>query len=314
MPPLLIIEKLSIAAPLGVCFHDAATGERVTGGLNVSVYPDSQRLEKDNRKNRTFAFPNRRGVYVLHKARGLKNFPFGEGDAQFWNDNPPQKLYVAEVFDTERRFQPFYFTVKLPVKGIYKWQNIPASSPNKNISSIPLYSAPARKVSDGMSVIRAHLRRVDDKPASWAVLEARLGGNLVARGIADRDGQIALIFPSLPPQNNPIASPPEAAASVSLAEQKWMLDLTVKYQPGIFQSSPPNSTESDEEVFPDLRLALAQAEGKLWTDAGQTEEFKTAVLQFGKELILRPRKSEILSPMSDEASARSSFLFISPAV
>jgi hypothetical protein len=314
MPPPPIIEKLSIVAPLGVCFHDAATGERITGGLNVSVYPEPERLWINNWKKRAFAFPNRVGIYVLHKASGLEDSRYSEGDAQFWNDNPPQKLYVAEIFDTEGRFQPFHFTVKLPVKGIYKWENIPASPPNKNLASIPLYSAPARRVSDGMSVIRAYLRTANDTPASWAVLEARLGENLVARGIADRNGQIVLIFPSLPPQSNPVASPPEGAARVSLAEQRWLLDLSVKYQPDIFQSSPPTLTESDEEVFPDLRLVLAQAEGKLWADAGQTEEYKTAVLQFGKELILRSRRLEILSPLPDAASAYSSFLFISPAV
>jgi hypothetical protein len=308
-PP--VIETLSLAAPLGVCFHDSATGERISDGLNVSVSPATARA----RKNRMSAFPNRSGVYVLQKAYGLENFANGEGNEEFWNNFPPQKLYAVEVFDTERRFQPFRFTVELPVRGLYKWENIPPVSPNKSLSSIPLYSAPTRKVLGGMAVVRAELQQIDGIPASWAVLEARFGGNLVARGIADRDGKIALIFPALSPQSNPVVSPPATATRISLAEQKWLLDLTIKYEPNIFQTSPPVLSGSDEEeTFPDLRLVLAQAEGMLWADAGQTEEYETAELYFGKELILRSRAAQILSPMPVTEPAYSSVLFVSPAV
>lgn len=311
MTPPLIIETFSLVAPLGLCFHDAASGERISDGLSVSVYPATANV----RKIRKPALPNRVGVYVLQKAYGLENFPFGKGDAEFWQNNPPRKSYVVEVFDVERRFQPFQFTVELPVKGIYKWENLPSVSPNKNSTSIPLYSAPPRKISGGMAVIRAELREADDVPASFAVLEARFEGNLVARGIADRDGQIVLIFPSLSPQNNPIVSPPATATRISLADQQWILDLTIKYEPNIFQTSPPVlSGDGEEELFPDLRLVLAQAEGTLWADAGQTEEYETATLHLGKELILRSRAEQIQSPMPDAAAANSSVLFVSPAI
>jgi hypothetical protein len=318
-----VIETLSLVAPLGLCFHDAATGERISDGLNVSVYPET----KSVRKNRTSAFPNRAGVYVLHRAYGLENFPNGTGDAEFWQDNPPQKSYIVEVSDTENRFQSFQFTVELPVRGIYQWENLPVASPTKKLSSIPLYSAPTRKVFGGISVIRAELREspanaspnlpaqtdAQLKPVSFAVLEARFDGDLIARGIAGKDGKIALLFPALSPQSNPLVSPPATATRVSLAEQQWLLDLTIKYEPNIFQTSPPNLSESDEEVFPDLRLVLAQGTGTIWADAGKTEEYTTATLYLGRELILRSR-AEILSPMPDEATADSSFLFVSPAI
>ena len=310
MTPLPIIEKFSIVAPLGVCFHDAATGERVLQGLDVSVYPAAARVWK----NKTPAFPNRLGVYVLQKIGGLENFPFGTGDAEFWENNQRQKNYIVEVSDTEKRFQPFQITVELPFKGIYQWENDPPVSPNKSLSSIPLYSAPTRNIPGGMSVIRAHLRQTGGTPASWAVLEAYFDGKLIARGIADRDGQIVLIFPTLAPQSNPLVSPPASSTRITLAEQNWNLDLTVKYQPNIFQISPPNLNESEEENLPDLRLALAQAEGTLWADGGQTEEYKTAVLQLAKELILRSREAESLSPPTNSATASSSFLFVSPAI
>ncbi len=303
------IEKLLFVAPLGMCFHDAATGERIADGLSVSVFP----VTKSIYKQRTTAVPNRSGVYVLHHASGLEDFSSGAGDAEFWQENPPQKLFIAEVSDQENRFQPFQFTLKLPVKGIYHWENLPFVSPNKNLPSIPLYSAASRKIIGGMAVIRAELHQSQEKPASWAVLEARFNGNLIARGIAGRDGQIVLMFPTLSPQNNPITSPPAKATRVALADQNWMLDLTVKYEPNIFQTSPPVSTENEAEVLPDLRLVLAQANGTLWANAEQTDVLTTAVLKLGKELILRSRAAPILSPMPDSRAAFSSYLFVSPA-
>lgn len=304
-----IIESFSLVAPLGLCFHDAATGERIGDGLKVEVYPLSQTPWK--KRNR--ALPNRVGVYVLHNAYGLKNFPFGKGDADFWQANPPNKSYIVEVTDELNRFQPFQFTVELPIKGIYQWESIPVSSPSNNLYSIPLYSAPTRLPLAGMSVIRASLFETDEKPAAFAVLEARFEGSLIARGIADGQGRIALIFPSLSPQNNPIVSPPAQATRISLAEQKWDLDLTLKYQPNIFVSSPSASV-SDEETLPDLKLVLAQADATLWANTDKTEEFTTAVLRFGKELILRSRQANVVSPMPEGETVFSSNVYVSPAI
>lgn len=304
-----IIESFSLVAPLGLCFHDAATGERVGDGLRVEVHPVSQSPWKKRNK----AVPNRVGVYVLHSAYGLKNFPFGKGDKDFWQDNPPNKSYIVEVIDELNRFQPFQFTVELPVKGIYEWESIPVSSPSNNLFSIPLYSTPTRLPLAGMSVIRASLFENDGKPASFAVLEARFEGNLIARGIADSQGRIALIFPSLSPQNNPIVSPPAQATRISLAEQKWDLDLTLKYQPNVFVSSPSASV-SDDETLPDLKLVLGQANGSLWANTEKTEEFTTAVLRFGKELILRSRLADVVSPMPGDETVFSSNVYVSPAI
>lgn len=302
-----IIESFSLVAPLGLCFHDAATGERIGDGLSVEVYPVSPNPWKKRNK----AVPNRVGVYVLHDAYGLKNFPFGKGDNDFWQENPPNKSYVVEIIDQLNRFQPFQFTVELPVRGIYQWESIPVSSPSNNLFSIPLYSAPSRLPLAGMSVIRASLYETDKNPAAFAVLEARFEGSLIARGIADNQGRIALIFPSLSPQNNPIVSPPAQATRISLAEQKWDLDLTLKYQPNIFVSSPP---VSDEETLPDLKLVLAQANGTLWANTAKTEEFTTAVLRFGKELILRSRSADVVSPMPSGETVFSSNVYVSPAI
>ncbi len=310
MTPFPIIEEFSIVAPLGVCFHDTTTGERVADGLSISAYPVNSGVWK----NKTALRPNRFGVYALQKIKGSEAFSNGKGNDEFWNNNPPENSYVIEVSDIEQRFLSFRFSVELPVKGIYKWENVPVSSPNKILQSIPLYSAPTRKTSGGMSVVRAQLREIGgDVPASNSVLEARFDGSLVARGISGDDGQIVLIFPSLAPQSAPLASPPAASRRVLLAEQQWNLDLTIKYQPNIFQTSPPETHGSREEKLPDLRLALAQAEGTLWADDRQTEELETAVLQFGRELVLRSRKIADSPALPDSDTAFSSFLYVSPA-
>jgi hypothetical protein len=291
----LVIETLSLVAPLGLCFHDAATDEKVNDGLSVSVYPAAQKNIKNIWRKRTEAFPNRSGVYVLHKAYGLEEFTRGvTADAEFDKEDKDKKPFIVEVVDNENRFQSFQFQLTLPVRGIYKWKNIPNGSPNQTLPSIPLFSAATRKASGGMSVIRAELHESIEKAASFAVLETRLNGNRVARGIADKDGKIALFFPSL--------SPPESATRVPLAEQQWLLDLTIRYKP-----SPPVSG-SDEEKFPDLEL-LAQATGKLWANEERTEKFEQATLRFGKELILRSRAKTV--PGAEPTD--SSFLFVNPA-
>lgn len=303
-----IIESFSLVTTLGLCFHDTATGERIGDGLRVEVYPVSTNPWKKRNK----AFSNRSGVYVLHQAYGLKNFPFGKGDAEFWSENPPNKTYIIEVFDELNRFQSFSFSVELPLKGILQWESLPVVSPSKNLFSIPLYSSATRLPLAGMSVIRASLYESDEKPASFAVLEAQFEGELIARGIADRNGQIALIFPSLSPQNNPIVSPPAQATRISLANQSWNLNLLLKYQPNIFVSSP-NFDNSNEENLPDLRLVLAQENAILWTNTEKTEELTTAVLHFGKELILRSRVSDAVSPPMSE-TVFSSNVYVSPAI
>ncbi|MEP6924966.1 MAG: hypothetical protein ABI954_10920 [Pyrinomonadaceae bacterium] len=306
-----IIEKVALIAPLGLRFHDAATGAIVGDGLDVSIYPANDELKERVRT----AVPNRIGVYVLHRAAGLRNLAPGTSEEDFWNSNPPGKSFVVEVLDEERRFQPFQFTVNLPVRGVYQWENSAAvSPPGRGLSSIPLYSAPTRKVLGGMAVVRAEMfDAAANRTASFAVVEAHFAGRLAARGIADGDGKLALIFPQLPPNAAPLGSPPVPTGALALTKQFWQLDLTVKYQPSnsFVVASPPTETLNQAGGLPDLRVALAQNRGKIWADSGQTEELTEVTLRYGEELILRSRAA-VLSPPDD--TARLSKLFVSPAI
>ena len=146
--------------------------------------------------------------------------------------------------DLERRFLPFSFVAELPFKGLYNWTSpldpAPASPPDLP-RNVPLYSAPTRRAPAGMAVVRAELRdAVLDAPAAWAVVEARLEGQLLARGFADERGQLALIFPYPAPLKFPPVSPPDSpptAQGPPLMQQEWHITLSAAYAP----QSPPST-------------------------------------------------------------------------
>ena len=308
IPQIQKLDRLTLVAPLGLRFCDLMSGALVADGLDVQVYPPG------NPTTKVPAVANRKGVYVLHHAPGLRKFEHGEGDQAYWR-SLMAKNFVIEVNDNQRRFQPFQFTASLPAKGIYTWTG-PFSSPPTPINGIPLYSSPVRSVPPGMAVVRADLWDASrDEGASWAVLEASLNDQIIGRGIADEQGRIALIFPypaprpfaiSSPPAS-PLSSPP-AASSLPLTEQVWPIRLRALYTPVRPISSPPNLFETQPKL-PELRFTLSQPEATIWRDAAFTEPLLEASLQYGHELVLQSKAAT-----SPPSQARQSVLFITPAV
>jgi hypothetical protein len=302
--PVQVLERLTLVAPLGLRFHDAATGERVGDGLSVSVYP------ANNSARRVAAFANRSGTYVLHHAPGLRRaFEHGAGDEEFWLNLPPAQTYVVEVVDLERRFQPFLFEAELPApRGLFNWLSPFEPSPPAGARSVPLYSAPARAVSSGMAVVRADLWNAQaHAPAAWAVVEVRLDGQLHARGLSDERGSLALIFPYPKPTDAPLASPvasPPVNQNVPLLEQAWELTLNAGY-------APPPAAATKPAPLPDLRATLDQLNAPpavLWADLANLEELAGVTLKYGQELVLKSQDSPIVSPPAPQ-----SVLFITPA-
>lgn len=307
-PAVKVFERLTLTAPLGLVFHDAATGERVGAGLSVVVYPKSQPLSPAE------ARPNPSGVYVLHRAPGLDaGFAFGAGDDLFWSQLPPPRVYVVEVTDSEGRFLPFSFEVSLPHRGIYEWQSplvgSPADSPpeRERLPSVPLYSAPARRTPFGFAAVRAELLDADrDAPAAHAAVELSFAGQLVARGLSDARGRLALLFPTPAPQRTGVASPadsPPGPRHAPLVEQSWELEIEAAYAGGVALSAARG--------LPDLRDALGQLAGpraQLWADREGGEELSSFTIRFGRETVLRSRDPVSLSP-----PARQSALLVTPA-
>jgi hypothetical protein len=312
--PFITLDRLTMVAPLGLRFHDAATGAIVGDGLSVWAYPVARSSAKRP------AIANRKGVYVLHHGYGLREREQGDGTRFYWDHpDPPNKDFVIEVTDEQRRFQPFQFTASLPAEGIFKW-DVALDSPLSARTTVPLFSAPARSVVSGMAAIRADLWDTSlDAPAAWAVIEASSAGKFLGRGVADEAGRIALIFsfpaplafaPASPP-GSPLGSPP-VTTSPPLTEQVWPLELRAFYTPDRPVVSPPDFAEPGPSL-PDLRFTLSQPAATLWADAELTEALQETNLRFGRELILKSRPSPS-SPPSPLSQPRDSVLFITPAV
>ncbi len=313
--PFITLDRLTMVAPLGLRFHDATTGALVGDSLSVWAYPVGRPSAKRP------AIANRRGVYVLHHGYGLREREHGDGTRSYWdNPDPPNKDFVIEVTDEQRRFLPFQFTASLPFEGIFKW-DVALDSPLSARTTVPLFSAATRNVVSGMAAIRADLWDTSlDAPAAWAVIEAFTAGKFLGRGVADEAGRIALIFsfpapltfaPASPP-GSPLGSPP-VATSPPLTEQVWTLELRAFYTPDRPVASPPNFIEEAGPPLPDLRFTLSQPAATLWADAELTEILQQTDLRFGRELILKSRPSPS-SPPSPLSQTRDSVLFITPAV
>lgn len=307
---LLVLDRVTIVAPLGVRFRDAMTGSLVGDGFSVWAYPSSQ---PDARRP---LIPNRKGVYVLHHAPGLRNLENGKGDHDFWSTLSANTDFVIEVSDELDRFVPFQFTAALPARGIYQWNDSTVGSPPSSTTGIPVYSSCARIAPAGIAVVRADLwdpfRNGRGAGAASAVLELYDNQQLVARGIADQQGRIAILFPYPAPRSFSPASPPGSsfgsppvATGPPLTEQIWMLRARAFYA-RVDQSL---SMSRDIDALPDLRSMLSQPEAVLWADESRTEPLQEIAVQYGQSLILKSRPSS----MSPPATTQGSVLFITPA-
>ena len=305
---LLVLDQLTTVAPLGLRFRDAMTGALVDG-FSVWAYPSTQPHA------RRPLVPNRKGVYVLHHAPGLRDLENGKGDDEFWLNLPAGKDFVVEVRDQEDRFLPFQFTAALPARGIYQWNDSTVGSPPSSMAGVPVYSSTARIPPAGIAVVRADLwdplRNGVGAGAASAVLELYDDQQFIARGIADAQGRIAILFPYPAPRSFSPTSPlstfgsPAVATGPPLTEQIWMLRVRAFY-------ARPDQTVSilrDKETLPDLRAILSQPEAVLWADESRTEPLEEAAVQYGQSLILNSRPSS----MSPPAKTQGSVLFITPA-
>lgn len=294
------LETNTLTAPLGLRFQDVVTGEFIGTGLSVVAWP------APNPARRLPLLVNRSSVYVLHAAPGLRDFARRAG-AEVWQEPLPRRPFVIEVRDEEERFLPFRLTIELPVRGIYRWADI---SPAGSAPGIPLYSTVTRLAPPGMAVVRAELYDpAQGRPAAWAVLEARRGGRLLGRGVADELGRVALIFPYPAPRTSPLGSPPSSPLNgvQPLSAQTWSLQLQAFYAPPL-TAPMPGSPEQAAAEPPDLQAVLSQRAASLWDDAARTRPAPEAELAYGRALILRSREGNPASP-----AAPLSVLFITPA-
>lgn len=272
-PDIRVLEYAGRTAPLGVRFFDAIAGSIIFEGLSLSAWP------VDNAAARRDGAVNRSGTFYFVDLPGLRDAEFGAGDDDYWAA-VTRKAFVVEVFDRYRRFLPFSFGVALPNRGILDWSCAGDASPPANHPPrpVPLYSAPPRPVPSGVQVIRAELRDpIARAPAAFAVVEAHIAGEPVARGIADEQGRLALLLPAprpieFSPGDFAAGSPPDGPP---LDKQSWAVELRAFFAP-----SPPAR-------FPDLCATLAQPAARLWADEARTTPLPAQVLRYGRESIIR---------------------------
>jgi hypothetical protein len=271
---LLWPDRVTLVAPLGVRFWDSVSESAVGDGLIAHASP------ADDPRRHTRSFTNPGGIHVFRDLPGLRAFENGAGDARFWGEHTPRLEFIVEVEDARGRFQPFSFRVRLPVRQLLQWDDHSSGPPSRPTAGVPLFSTPSRGVPAGCAVIRAELwNERAGAPAAWAILEAVLPAGPPVRGLADREGRVAVIFPYPEPPGETFASPPGSpprGTGTSLFSQTWDVELRAFY-----------AGSRVVPVMPDLHEALMQPEATLWSDSTRTRPLGTQVLQFARELIVR---------------------------
>ncbi len=269
-----VLERTTRVAPLGIRFWDEVSARVVSDGLVVEVYADGEP------ERRVAALPNRLGVFVLPRLPGASYpaFEFGAGDDVFWQQ-VQARPHVLQVSDRNGHFQPFTIDQPLPARGVAVPPCLPP--PISPTAAVPVFSTPARPVPEATAVLRANViyapARSEPRPASWAVLEVHVAGQPTARGVADREGRVAVMFPYPEPSASPVRplSPPDASG-LPLWHQEWTVRLAAFYDP----VTPAPSV-------PDLCRTLGQPAAMLWADSDGTRQVPDQTLRYGRESIVR---------------------------
>jgi hypothetical protein len=134
-----------------------------------------------------------------------------------------------------------------------------------------------------MGVIRIQLAEMDTRrPAAHALLEIQLPGPTTVYGLADEQGNVAVIFPyptfTRPPR---LPSPPLPANSAGA--QRWPITVRVRSSPAtlLFPTGAP---------LPDLRSIVNQAPAAIWSTlvpgTGPPVDQLSSELTFGQELVI----------------------------
>jgi hypothetical protein len=239
-----ILERLTIVAPFGIGLWDPTAARLVSEGLRVRVF----RTTGPYARAVVEAIPGRNDVFVPHDLLGARSYQErGATDT----GSPPEEVLV-EVRDRLGRYASFVMHVAgrradgfaVPeCVGEVDWPGIETTSPGASSPYVPLFALPSRPVPAGMTAVRASLKdAATGQPAEGAVLDVREAGRLLARGLTDDRGEVAAVFAYPEVVAPPPWSPPGAAPKpLRLSEQRWMLDVTVRYRRNLPRFTPGGS-------------------------------------------------------------------------
>lgn len=270
----MLLERVTRVAPLGIRFWDEVSGAFIRDGLNVNAYPAA------NPALNTPAIVTPSGVYAFIHLPGLREFEIGRGDQEVWS----KYSFIVQVKDAQNRFQAFQFTAHVPACGVYAFEcaSPPFSPPSSAQANVPLFSSPARLAPGAMAVLRADLwDAVAGVPAAYAMAEVEFDGKTLARGFADRQGRVAIIFAYPEPPGFTLASP--LSGQHTLSKQTWTIQLRAFYSPIV-----PVPT------LPDLCAVLNQNETSLFENVSPLTDLFETTLEFGNELILKSQSQSVL--------------------
>jgi hypothetical protein len=268
------LERIKRYASVGVRFWDAVTQFYVGVGLRVTAYhpaDPTRRYAAEVTPSNTFYF---------RKLPFLGAWEFEEHDLPA---SPPPRQYslILDVEDTRGRYQPFTCAINVPVSG---YANLAcAGSPSTIVStgSIPLFSAPSRQIALPVARVYTRLARINGNtiiPVAWALVEILYGGVVLARGLTDNAGSLALLFPY--PEFNTVStlgSPPPVGGT-ALPAQQWGLELRAFH----------NSVTPTPAV-PDLCTVLVGGTPLLLWRENLVEPLGSVTLEYGIESVVRSR-------------------------
>jgi hypothetical protein len=274
-----VIESVRLRCALGIRFRDTATRQVVASGLRVRATPKGAAAGTEP----VTAKANLSGVWTFHGLRNLRAFELGTEEFPERGSPPGPPAFRIEVQDTEGRFLPCAFDAAPSPTGPFQFA--PALSPPWDGDDVPLFSAPSRPLPPGCAVIRASLvAALPNKPvepAGWALLEASATVRnqrvqaVQALGVADRLGNVAIMFPWPELVTLTVGSPP---GGLHLEEQGWPFEFTAWHDSAVA-----------EYEFADLDgivARLAQSPDTLAANFSPQETFTHATLKYGRELVL----------------------------
>src|SRR5438093_10605639 len=88
---IVVIDRITRVAPLGVQFLDVVTQTVVGNVLAVSAYPRNRAVL------RVPAVANSSGVYILQNLPGRRDLENGAGDIDYWDYLQPRMPVTSEV-------------------------------------------------------------------------------------------------------------------------------------------------------------------------------------------------------------------------
>ena len=284
-----VLDTVTRTAPLGVRFWDTSTQRPVTDGIVVTAF-------SQGRPDRILTLArNASGNHVLHNAPELARSARGDGTASFWAAPAERVGFTLEVRDRAGRFLPVRLEVTLPHRGFFEPSCMasPPASPIELVAIdtqapagfVPLFSAAGRAGTGAQAVIRAALRHGDETvPAAWAVLVAEVQGRVAGVGIADRRGDLAMLFPFPELERRPSAagSPVESPPASQQTGVLPVLATDVRLR--VFYSGAPDLAQ---QSAPDFCALMAQPERRLAASVPPMTELGSVRLVLGRELWLQ---------------------------